>query len=70
MRQAIISIEGMSCEHCVIQVQKALGMLKGIEDADVTIGTATVHYDEELVKREDMEAAIEAAGYEVREVTL
>lgn len=70
MREAIIEIEGMSCEHCVMQVKKALKTLSGIGDSDVTIGAATVHFDETLVKREDIEAAIEAAGYKVSQVAL
>jgi copper chaperone len=66
MQEAIIKIDGMSCQHCVMQVKKALGTLSGINDADVDIGTATVHYDEAQVKKEDIEAAVEAAGYTVR----
>lgn len=66
MNEAIIKIEGMSCQHCVMQVKKAIQTLGGIEDAAVNIGSATVHYDENKVKKEDIEAAIEAAGYEVK----
>jgi copper chaperone len=65
MQEAIIKIDGMSCQHCVMQVKKALGTL-GINDADVDIGTAKVHYDETQVKKEEIEAAVEAAGYKVR----
>jgi copper chaperone len=70
MREAIIEIDGMSCEHCVMQVEKALHTLGGVGETDVSIGTATVHFDESLVKKEDIEAAIEAAGYMVKRVTL
>lgn len=66
MQETIIKIEGMSCQHCVMQVKKALGTLGGINDSDVGIGTATVHYDESKVKKEDIEAAVEAAGYKVK----
>jgi len=66
MQEAIIKIEGMSCQHCVMQVKKALGTLGGISDSDVGIGTATVHYDESRVKKEEIEAAVEAAGYKVK----
>jgi copper chaperone len=69
MREAIIKIEGMSCEHCVMQVKKALHTLGGIGETDVSIGTATVHFDESQVKKEDIEAAIEAAGYTVKRET-
>ena len=66
MQEAIIRIEGMSCQHCVMQVQKAIQTLAGIGESEVTIGTATVHYDETQVRREEIEAAITAAGYEVK----
>ena len=66
MQEAIIKIDGMSCQHCVMQVKKALGTLGGINDSEVDIGTAKVHYDEAQVKKEDIEAAVEEAGYTVR----
>ncbi len=69
MREIVIRIEGMSCEHCVMQVRKALETLGGIRDSEVSLGTAAVHFDETRVKREDIEAAIEAAGYTVSRVT-
>ena len=67
MREAVIKIEGMSCQHCVIQVKKALQTLNCMGDLEVDIGIATVHYDETQVKRQDIEAAIKAAGYEVKQ---
>jgi copper chaperone len=65
MAEATIKIEGMSCQHCVMRVKKALETLPGIKQLDVNIGTASVTYDESTVKREDLEAAVEAAGYNV-----
>ena len=65
MTEANIKIEGMSCQHCVIAVKKAIGGLKGIENADVMIGSAVVRYDESKVKKEDIEAAVENAGFKV-----
>jgi copper chaperone len=66
MQEAIMKIEGMSCQHCVMAVNKALKTLQGIGDAEVDIGTAKVHYDETQVKKEDLVAAIERAGYKVK----
>jgi len=65
MAEATIKIEGMSCGHCVMRVKKAVETLTGISEADVSIGTARVKYDEAKVNREDVEKAIEAAGYKV-----
>jgi len=65
MAEATLKIEGMSCEHCVMRVTKAFETLGGIADLDVKIGTVRVTYDESRVRREDLEAAVEAAGYKV-----
>ena len=65
MAEVTMKVEGMSCGHCVMRVKKALETLGGIAEADVDIGTARVKYDESKVKREDLDAAVEAAGYKV-----
>ena len=65
MAEATIKIEGMSCQHCVMRVKKAFETLPGISALDVKIGSASVTYDESTLKREDLEAAVEAAGYSV-----
>ena len=65
MAEATLKIEGMSCQHCVMRVKKAFETLPGIAALDVKIGTAYVSYDESTIKREDLEAAVEAAGYTV-----
>jgi copper chaperone len=65
MTETTIKIEGMSCQHCVMAVKKAIAGLKGIDQADVTVGNATVKYDESNVKKEEIEAAIEKTGFKV-----
>ena len=65
MTETTITIEGMSCQHCVMAVKKAIAGLKGIDQADVTIGNASVKYDESNVKKEEIETAIEKAGFKV-----
>ena len=65
MAEAKIKIEGMSCQHCVMAVKKALGGVPGIFDSDVQIGSAVVKYDESKTKNEDIETKIEKAGYKV-----
>ena len=61
-----IKIEGMSCEHCVMRVKKALDGIAGITEANVTVGSASINYDESKVKMEDIYSAIEKAGYRVK----
>jgi copper chaperone CopZ len=48
-----------------MSVKKALGGLKGIEQSDVSVGNATVKYDDSKLKIEEIEAAIKKAGFKV-----
>jgi len=67
MIQKTLDVEGMSCAHCKAAVEGELRALPGIEkaDADVAKGTVEVRYDESKVGTEDLEKAIEEAGYTV-----
>lgn len=65
MAEATIKIEGMSCQHCVMRTKKAIDAVAGVTKSDVAIGSAVVTYDEGTVKKEEIEAAIEKAGYKV-----
>jgi copper chaperone len=65
MAETKIAIEGMSCNHCVMAVKKALGGVPGILESDVQIGSAVVKYDDNKVKKEEIETKIETAGYKV-----
>ncbi|WP_066637402.1 heavy metal translocating P-type ATPase [Desulfolucanica intricata] len=63
-----ISVYGMSCEHCVNRVKKALEKLPGIENVKVSLADsrANFDYDPELVKEEDIRQAIEKVGYSIK----
>ena len=65
MAEATIKIEGMSCQHCVMAVKKAVGAVDGVSDVQVEIGKAVVRYDESKAKLEDIEDAIKNAGYKI-----
>jgi len=64
MNEYTIQIEGMSCQHCVASVRKALAQLPGVEVRSVDIGTAVVGLDESRVPLEVVTAAIREAGYQ------
>ena len=66
MAETTIAIEGMSCQHCVMAVKKALGGVPGILESNVQIGNASVKYDEAKTTKEDIEGTIEKAGYTVK----
>ena len=65
MQQEHISIRGMSCEHCVMSVRKALSKLDGVIVDSVQVGSADIRYDEEKIERNVIARAVEEAGYEV-----
>lgn len=65
MSEATFKVEGMSCQHCVNRVQKALQGLTGIESLEVQIGLVQVSFDENKVRKEEIEKAIVGAGYKV-----
>lgn len=66
MTEATIVIEGMSCQHCVMRVKKAIEGLKGIIKSDVEIGQAKVTFDESLMQKKEIEEAIVKAGYKIK----
>jgi len=59
-----VSINGMSCVHCVRAVFTALGGVSGIKRADVSIGRAVIEHDG-AVTQEQIRDAVAVAGYEV-----
>ena len=62
--QKEFKIEGMSCQHCVMAVQKGLSKLN-LKKNEVNIGSAKVEFDENQIKDEMIIKAIEDAGYKV-----
>ncbi len=60
-------IDGMSCGHCVMAVEKGLNKLE-IENIKVEIGSAKVSFDAGKVSEENIKNAIEETGYKVIEI--
>jgi copper chaperone len=67
MQSVTMTINGMSCGHCVASVQRALKAVAGVQDADVKIGAATVRFDPATASMDQVKDAVEDAGYEVAE---
>jgi copper chaperone len=65
MTEAKIQIDGMSCQHCVMRVNHSIEGLSGIQNLDVTVGQASLTFDESRLKKQDIEAAIVKAGYKI-----
>ena len=69
-----LPISGMSCASCVSHVEGALKDLQGVRNVVVNLATnkASLSYDPQLVKVNDMQRAVEDVGYgvTVAELTL
>lgn len=61
-----LTIEGMSCGHCVSSVTRALTETEGVQVESVEIGTAKVTYDTDKTPRTKLIEAIEDIGFDVR----
>jgi len=62
----ILKIKGMSCQHCVMSVTKALSQLNGIQNVQVDLAKGEVRFDNtKAVASDQIEKAIVDAGYEV-----
>ena len=64
-----VSIDGMTCAHCVRAVFTSLAGVPGIDRADVSIGQAIIEHDG-TVTPEQIRDAIAIAGYEVKDFTI
>ena len=62
-----LSIPGVSCEHCVHAVYGAVRSLPGVEDIHTDLASKTVRlrYDPAQTTMEQIEAALDDAGYTV-----
>ena len=56
-------IQGMTCNHCVMAVQKGLTKVAGVTSADVKIGSALVSFDEHKTTEQHIRSAIQETGY-------
>jgi copper ion binding protein len=63
-----IKIQGMSCQHCVMSVTKALGTIPGVKNlrVDLVKGEATFE-NTQNASAEVIRKAVEDAGYKVVE---
>ena len=63
---SVIKVKGMSCQHCVMSVTKALNQLEGIQNIQVDLQKGEVRFDNSKgITSNRIEKAISDAGYEV-----
>jgi len=64
-----LPVQGMTCNHCKMAVEKALSKVTGVSRAEVDLAghQAFVEYDPAQVTREQLVNAVQDAGYRVEE---
>ena len=62
MQTKLLEIEGMSCQHCVMELKIQLSKLNLIVK-DVQIGLAEIEYDSKVVSNSQIQEAVSEAGF-------
>ncbi|WP_425807333.1 CopZ family metallochaperone [Desulfitobacterium sp. Sab5] len=65
MGQMVLKVEGMTCNHCKMHVEKALRGVNGVADAQVDLAKGEAAVTGEA-NREDLVKAVEEAGYSAK----
>lgn len=67
VQEVVLLVPDVSCQHCVKTIDKALGVLPGVETVLTDLPTKTVHvqYDPERVTLSQVETTLDDAGYTV-----
>ncbi|VUT25627.1 MAG: putative copper-exporting P-type ATPase A [Candidatus Methanolliviera sp. GoM_oil] len=62
-----VKVSGMTCATCAQTIEKSLGGMNGVLEANVNLGSeiATVEYNPSKVNLNDLEGAVKDAGYDV-----
>lgn len=61
-----LKVKGMSCQHCVMSVTKALGKVEGVQNVQVDLENGEVRFENtKAVATDQIIKAITDAGYEV-----
>jgi copper ion binding protein len=61
-----LKVKGMSCQHCVMSVTKALNQLDGVKNVQVDLAKGEVRFDNtKSIASDQIQKAITDAGYEV-----
>ncbi|AIG28400.1 copper chaperone CopZ [Brevibacillus sp. 7WMA2] len=67
MENVVLQVQGMSCNHCVQAIEKAVGNLEGVTSVKVRLSEAEVDvaYDSTKVTVEAIKETIDDQGYDV-----
>jgi copper ion binding protein len=64
---AVLNVPSVSCNHCKMAIEGAVGALAGVEQVDVDVAdkSVTVDFDAGHVSLDEIQAAVREEGYEV-----
>jgi len=68
MNEYKVTIEGMTCGHCVMSVKNELSKIPGLNIKEVKIGSVIVEAEERPTLKEELSKAVEEAGYVVASI--
>ena len=61
-----IKIKGMTCNHCVMAVTKALNEIEGVQEVEVALSKGEARFEEtQPVDMSIVKEGVKKAGYEV-----
>ncbi len=63
MERVELTIEGMTCDHCVRAVRNRLTATDGVQVENVQVGAARIAYDPAKTNLDEIEEAIADEGY-------
>lgn len=65
MQQVTLQVNGMSCQHCVNSIEKALKEIGASGHVNLSTNSVAVEYDESKLSLDKVKEAIEDQGYDV-----
>lgn len=67
MEKTVLKVDGMSCDHCVKAITKAVGALDGVNGVivDLDAKSVTVTHDPAKAALDKIRFEIEEQGYEI-----
>lgn len=67
MEKVTLTVNGMSCGHCVKAVENSVGELQGVSTVQVNLDARSVEvtFDSSLASLEKIKETIDDQGYEV-----
>lgn len=62
-----LHVEGMSCGHCVMRVEKALSKVPGVSKVQVNLANKTAEVEGDNLDTDSLINAVVTSGYQAKE---